>query len=630
MARGGRARHGSIQDGRDGPLSVAKALRAARKAREEFEPGWKAYKRAKVGPHYQKGKGDRRLVPYVAMYESALLPELAAKNGEGKVKAVLELTDGTLAQLIGVAGNIVLRRQEFVDQLRLCVLDSFYAFMFGQVFNEVTEATSHLYGPAGEPYYASMPGFERLPPACAIWDPTGLMFTQCGYVGHEFASDQDTAEHNPRYEEKVRREMARQPRSAEQVANDFDRERFGTAGTVDQDEMAHRHKMVQLYVRATNTIYTLWEHSQDQFKIARKDSFWGPRRGRGNGPYHMRGYLPVGDETVPLAPAMSWWEQLCELEAIAQHNNENAKAEKNGVTCKEGDEAKLKAWQKNPNQHAVSGVEDVAEVHTGGVTQEGQAYEATRWQVLEMASALRAVGKQNIGQDTTATTAAIIAGGSNNQTGDRRGEVAKFAGGIFDSVCWHIYEDENVSIPTTLQVPVEPGVRPIPVELELQGGPPADAFGFSMPQPEWHERFWTEMDPKSLYVDNDEVRRARAGQDAAFALGPMRMLLNSQGMDLDGYQFTQWYGRETGMGWIEGMVVPLSPMAMRMIMQGQQRAQGEGRTVLKLTEVGKDPVQSGVMNSAPTNGLIRNGTRDAGFMREAATPYGAHNPVGVA
>ncbi len=622
--RRGRARHGGLDEGRDGPLTVTRFVRAARRDREECEPSWKAYKRELVGAHHRQGKGERRLIPYQYMFESTFLPELAARLPELTYKAVLEQTDGALAELVALAANHCLRLQGFLEELREVVRDAFYAFMFGQTFTEGQERTS-LYGDHG-PYFTNVPGFERLSPFYCLRDPRAQSFRHQTAVGHEYAQATEIVEVNPRFDRSLVDELKDHPRSGEEVKGHLDEKRFRTG---DEEQLGDYHKLVQLYVRPTNTLYTLWEHCQDQFKILRKESWWGPQGGPGGigriGPYHYGAFLPVNDDVHPLAPGIAWRDRYIELEKVSQHNNENAQAEKNGVTAEEGDEKKLQAWQKAPNQRAITGLKNVRDTHTGGVTEQGLTYEANCWQVLEMASTLRAVGRQNIGQGTTATTASIIAGGTQSQTGDKRGCIAIFAAGIGDVVGFYAYEDETFRQNVTVHTP-----EGAPVDVEIMGGPPQDEFGLQMPQPPWHERLWCEVDPDTLYRDHDEVRRARVQQDGAFIAQVLRPWLNSQGMDLDAYRFMGWYCRGAGLSALTPMVIPLSPMAAAMIQMGTQETQGRERSVVSLARVGEAGSQmSGVMNSQPTNGLISDRTRGASFMRESSTPYGANNPVGA-
>jgi hypothetical protein len=161
--------------------------------------------------------------------------------------------------------------------------------------------------------------------------------------------------------------------------------------------------------------------------------------------------------------------------------------------------------------------------------------------------------------------------------------------------------------------------------VRVDGGPLVDPLsGSPLPdQPEWSQ-FSLDIDARTLYLDNSELRRGRAIQDAAFVIGTLNPWLMMHGVMINPVQYTRDLAHRADMRGLPDMMIPASPMAMQMAqMAGMQGAATEQQVASDVNT--RDAVQQNIMNSDPTNMAISEGAVEAGPMRMAMTPFGANN-----
>src|SRR3990167_9019177 len=106
---------------KDGRFTLSGAIKGARRAREGYEKFWKKYRSHVCGAEYRSGQGVRRVINYPYLFTSTFLPELAARTPEIGVRPMREYTDAIQAELHRLAINQILKRQQFIDELRLSI-----------------------------------------------------------------------------------------------------------------------------------------------------------------------------------------------------------------------------------------------------------------------------------------------------------------------------------------------------------------------------------------------------------------------------------------------------------------------------------------------------------------------------
>lgn len=161
-------------------------------------------------------------------------------------------------------------------------------------------------------------------------------------------------------------------------------------------------------------------------------------------------------------------------------------------------------------------------------------------------------------------------------------------------------------------------------DARVEGGPVVDpATGEPEPdQPDWSE-FTLSIDARTLYLDNSEIRRNKAIQEAQFQIGVLDPWLMTRGLMLNPMELVQDLSHRADMQGLPGMLVPISPMAMQFAQMAKQNGIPEQQTG-DLANT-RDDVQSGIMNSGMTNDAISQGAEVASPGRMAMTPYGANN-----
>lgn len=613
----------TLAAGGDSRLTITKAVRAARTAREEYEPFWKKYRAHVNGREYRKGKGVSRIVNYPYLFESTFLPELVARQPDIRVKPRREYTDAVRAEYHNLAINQILTQQKFLDELQLCVLDSFYSFMFmksGMFAVGEDDVTAGGADPGG--FYADsmwlspwMAFLERVSPFSALWDDSATDYKRCAYVGHEFWRDTESVRDDDRYDPAVRAEVRTDGR---ELRGPLDEDKVSGQ---DEDNIPGAQKLIELYVRPTRKLYTLLEVGKNEFRVLRKDSFFGPEAG----PYIMRGYKPVQDMVCPLAPAAAWWDSYIEYEKNEQKKNEQAQAEKRVATAEEGDAEAAKRFKAAKSEDLVIGVKGIKEVQTGGVTAERMAYTQDRRGWLEELSAVASTRRDNIGGDTTATVGSIANTAAAKRVDFMRGVIVEFAREAAGHIGWYVHNSPKVKVQVTVQDPMGQMA-----EIEVQGGPEIDndvmspSFGMPLPdQPTWDD-FALEIDPRSLYMDNEQIEKVEAVNQATFVLTTIRPFLNSQGFDINALPFTEQFAQRTGLYGLPAMIIPMSPMAMALQQQAMM-SQGPGEAGVVDLAVTRDPMQTQAQNAPMTNMANSMATQAASPMRQAQTAPGANN-----
>jgi hypothetical protein len=603
-----------MQQGRDGRTTLTKAITAARRARGEFEPFWKRYKSELNGRQRRKGKGNKRLMNYPYVFEATFLPELAAQEPEVQVRTSQQFSHGAMAEAHQLAINAVLRRQKFIEELRLMVKDSMYSFMYAKTGMYPASAgdegggmdTGSFYG-TSDHFSPTMPFIERISPFSAIWDDSAGSFDRCVYVGHEFTRDIDSVREDDRYE------VAARLQSESRKGEDAERERFQS---FNDDEIPDFCRLIELFVRPTRMLYTLLERAPDDYVVLRKVPFFGPAYG----PYHMGGFMPVADEVLPLAPAAAWWDAYVEREINEQKANDQAQAEKRVAVADSDHVDGAKLFKNAKPDDLVVGPVNVREVHTGGVTRERLVWLESRSNALELLSGVTA---QRVGiakSGTTATGDMIADQNSNKRTMDMRRSIINFACECVSDVGWYIHNSPSFSIRATATSP-----DGLPADVEITGGPEVDPFtGEAMPgQPEWSE-FSVHIDAKTLYIDNAEARRGKALQEADFIITKLNPYLMQHGVMVNPMAFSRRFAHQADMPGLVDMLIPATPEAMAMAQASQQK-DGQQQFAVEDSTQTRDPVQSNIMRSPATNMAISEGAQEASFMREMATPFGANN-----
>lgn len=606
----------TMSSGNDSKRTIRNEIKAARTAREKKAKFWRKFLKELRGRQYDGDGSPKRITNYPYVYMSTFLPELAGREPDVGVNARMQFSNAGTAEDLKLAIGTVLRTQKFLDELRLMVIDGQYAFMFAQT-GMCEQGPSDMAAQGidsggyfgNEPFLdATMPFVERLSPFYAIWDDSAQDFKRCAYVGHEFTRDSDSVRNDERYDTVARARLG----DGRTQASDDDRERFKSF----EEELPEFHKLIQLYVAPTRTLYTLVETSANEFDILRKVPFYGPR----TGPYHMRGFMPATDRVNPVAPAMGWFDAYVELELNEQKMNEQAQAERRVATSPLENADGAKRFKNAKSDDLVLGVGEVTEVHTGGVTQERLTYRALAKENVENLSAVASVRRENIGADSTATGASIVDQAANNRVSDMRRTVVELAKELCEDVKWFIHENASVKLLATKMSP-----EGLPADVMIQGGPSVDPMtGMPTPEQTHPDDFECDIDAKSLYMDNAVAARNKALQDATFITGPYSMWLAQQGMAVNAIAFNRWFAQAAQIPQLAGWVTPMSPMAMQMMqmanMAGGTSAQGVGQEITT-----KDPMQSAVQNSPATNDANSLATRESSLMRQAATAPGANN-----
>lgn len=600
----------ALEQGRDARQNLTSAVKSARKARDSFSPFWKKYISEIKGRQRRSGKGPRRLTNYPWLFERTFLPQVAARNPHVFVEPEMVWEDAMIAEITALAVNEVIVRQKFIEELRSCIRDGMYAFMYAKTYISAP-GNAEVGSFYGDPMWmdATIPGVERISPFDALWDDSAESFRRTVYCGHEFTRDLDSVLEEERYDPAARQKAA----DSRSRITERTKDRYQSYDDADIPPMCN---LIELFVRPTRMIYTLLETSENQFETLRKAPFNGPEFG----PYHMRAFTE-NDEVTGMAPAAAWWDAYTEYEMNMQRANEDAQAEKRVAVAEQDNGEGAKKFKAARPNDLIIGPSKISEVHVGGVTQERMEWTGTRKGELELLSGVSAA-RVGVAQSGKTATAEYIAE-SNADTGinEMRRTVVEFAQEILDDVKHYIHTTPSFAIRASVTSP-----QNLTADVMIQGGPSMDPMtGQPIPGQSPPSAFRVRIDAKSLYQDDDATKKAQALQEATFALTTVRPFLMSQGMDINAMGFVRELSQKTGMSSLVRNLVPLSPMAMAMMQQSQMNTPSHGEVDASLKAGGGDKIQSEAMNSEPTNHALSNMGQMISPQRMANTMPGANN-----
>lgn len=604
-----------LTQGRDSAGTLKSAIITARKAREKFEPFWKKYNQEIKGRHRKNAGNIKRLTNYAYLFERAYMPQLAAHSPNVWVEAELQWSDAAVAEITGLAIRRCIERQKFIEQLRLSVRDSFYAFLFGKTV-VFPGGDGELGGFYGDPMWmdANMPGYERISPFEALWDDSVDDFARTAYCGHEFTRSLELVLEDERYDAAART----QAENAKSRMRDRDKERHAS---FDDNDIPPFCNLMELFVRPTAMLYTVMEVSAQEFVILRKAPFVGPP----NGPYHMKA-LADCDEVVGMAPACAWWDAYVEREKNEQRANEDAQAERRIATCDEAEATSAEKYKNAKPNDLVPGVKDIHEVQTGGVTESRLAWLDRTDARLQLLSGVTAVRMGIAQKGNTATGDYIANSNADADVQDKRRSVVNFALEVLDDIKFYIHTDPNFATRTTVTDPA--GQQS---EVMIRGGPETDPLtGEPVPGQSPPTDFHVRLDPRSLYMDDDQIQQQKAMRDMELVLTQLRPFLNSQGFDLNAVGMVREFAQAAKIPSLMRNLMPMSPMAMMLMQQATQGAPtSEGVDQAASPGAGgggtQGMVQSAAMNNPDTSQGIQDMTSFASLPRMAATLPGANN-----
>ena len=470
-----------VQSGRDSSMTITKAILSARKARDEYKPFWVRYRKELTGTHYRRGQGMRRITNYCYLYHSAYLAQLAARVPRFSVKADQEYTDYLVAEIHRLAINKIAMTQNLLAELRLAITDSFYGP--GIIKTGLYADTSYMGGPesadpgdlygASNGFCPSMPFAERISPFNFLWDDRASRSASWAYAGHEFERDVDAVMNDPRYDQKALENVT----PAEHLLDDGDKDHLRN---IDGD-IPPFFRMVELWVRPTNSLYTLVENSRREFKIVRKVPYFG----RASGPYHKLGYTSVPDRSIELSPAAAWFDQYIELEINERKLNEQAQAEKRFVSFESQQHEAATLAQQVRDLGIVVGATGGQEYRWGGISTERQAYVAHERQHLERSSGVSDINLGVSDTSDTATGANLVNANKNLRIRDMKLSVKNFVEEIVSDWLFYVHNEPSVMMSVTMQSP-----EGLPTEVALLGGPELDAqSGQPTPDQAHHSEF---------------------------------------------------------------------------------------------------------------------------------------------
>lgn len=605
--------------------AFSKTIRAARKARMGHEDLWNRWRMRLGGYWYPDKSGGRnrmRAENMEYMYLWRVLQDVAARMPHISVRARRQFTDAYMAKLHEVAVNAILDRQGFFEELRKAIHDSLWGF--GCIKTGLHPAHGGGYGDtmAGElglldgsagSFDPTMPFAQRVSPYAMLWDDAAECWDATEFLGHEFMRSLDAAIEDDRYDIGARM-MFRDQTSL--LTEDERQRRYGHI-----EQLGPMVRMVELWVRQTNELWTLYEQGPEDFVVCRKVPFHGPA----SGPYAMLGYMNVPDRVLPFAPYAGWHDMHREHELTLKHLMDQASAYKRlGVVRGHGGKVDGQNIQKAGDDTFLVVDEDtnVDSLEMGGVSDQ-----VINWATLTQAKSERMSGMTDqrmgvAGAGNTATESSIVAQNAGSSIQEMRRRVAGLLEKVADGVGYYVHNDPTVSLTATVEG--EDGEQ---ADVAIYGGMDVDPWTGQVvdAQPQW-EDFYARVNPDDLYTSADQLDKAQAREQAEFMLTVLDPALAQQGMTINKLSFARDMSEKMGMRSVENWIVPMTPAAMLMAQQSMMSEPGgqEIRGAMTTRTPGADPIQSQIMNGG-ANPSISGATQAASPMREAMTPAGSNN-----
>lgn len=571
------------------PDMLRDVVRVAREERRLHEVFWRKWVESLHGKNWRSGSGRKSQVNYAYVYTATFLPALAFRSPKIKLKPILRGANEVAAEVYQNALNTLNRENGLLDELRLAITDSFYAFgciktgLVGADYlkpNDVSADPGNVSLDLG-PSTPLMPYAVRKSPFNMLWDNTATRWRSCQFIGDEFSRDIDLVATDPRYD--------LNGIDPENLQYRDDRGGFQSYKEQMARKMPKVCRMVELFLRDSRRLVTLLETGKDTFVIARSVPYWGPE----NGPYRFLQYTPIPDSVVPMSSGAGQWDQLVDLEEQQFALAGEIKKEKRFVAF-EGTarkSAELAAQVKHDN--IVSGMDKAGtQITYAGASPERITGVDILTRNYYFASAMSDVFRGQV-TGATATESSLADRNANIRLDDMKLRIRDFGAEIVGDEFWYAFHDENVILNSGITMPGSGST----LELIVQGGPDYDPVTGQPTTNFDTTAFILEVDADSMYRMDGPLERAQALEEAQFMLGALFPQAMMFGYMPDFIEFTRQLGERIGRPGMERLLVPMTPELQMLYMQQQVAAMAQpGAASGGVTSTGDKPaVQAGGM-----------------------------------
>lgn len=341
---------------------------------------------------------------------------------------------------------------------------------------------------------AGQPFVSRIPLKQLVRDTEASCVMDASFIGHIYTMPFDEAIHDDRFDKKMRDDI-------EETGPDGDRIRD------DNQEIESEHNRIEdivhllnVYVRSTHEIRTYWV--SPDFSFMRPDPLQVVDCHDTCPPYHFLHFSPVPDQFFPTSPAINLQLLVRLASSLYRKLEDQAQSQKNiGIGPKTED---LKALQEAHNGEWV-GIDNAnsALYHT-------QRFDGPDQNIFGMwmntrQGIDRAGGNvtHRLGLGTSADTAAqekMIGQNSSRQEAFYQQRFVSFARGVMRSLGRLVYEDAELSIPGTYQIP---GSVEVPDNWEPNSG-------VDSRQGDYDSHYMVDIDPYSMAYKSPGDRAALA------------------------------------------------------------------------------------------------------------------------
>lgn len=390
---------------------------------------------------------DKKASPINLIHQAAttIIPNLVFADPKFKIRTNY-IGFRAYSDMMASALNEVVLRMNFKMTLRKAITDAIFLAGFVKTGIATTGQTLDIDGSVmdiGAPYA------ERVDPDDMVLDPLARCWEEQVFVGNKFRIPLEVAQASGMYDpdslKKYQRPYADDVRKSA-IA-------LSTPYTMlsEADEAMNYIELVELYIPADKIIVTIpYDPTGSCAEYLRVVDQEGPD----SGPYKMLGFSFVGDNILPVAPCMVWYDLHMMANKIARKISRQADRMKQ-ILAFEGsavEDAQEIVDSDDGETVRVDNIDGIKEIRFGGANDDAYKYmEWCKTHFSEMANSMEMLSGST-GDANTATEAQILNANSSVRLDDMKQLVYHFVSEIGTDIAKILHEDPLIQLPLITRV----------------------------------------------------------------------------------------------------------------------------------------------------------------------------------
>lgn len=391
---------------------------------------------------------DKKASPVNLIHQAAttLIPNLVFADPKFKCRTNF-MGFRQYADTLGTATNEVTKRMNFRMTLRKVITDAIFLAGFTKTGLAVSGQTLDIDGTRLD---IGAPFAERVDPDDMLLDPLARDWEEQIFCGNKFRlplqAAQESGVYDPDLIKKYQRPYADDARnSAMSLSTPYNM-------LYEADEAVDYVELVEMYIPSDKVIVTIpYDPTGGCDDYLRVVDYEGPD----TGPYNMLGFAFLGDNILPVAPCMVWYDLHVLANRIARKIARQSERMKQVLAYEANaiEDAQEIIDGDDGEAIRVDNIDGIKEIRFGGTNED--AYKYMDWckqHFSEMANSMEMLSGSNGDDANTATEAQILNANSSVRLADMQQLVYHHVSSVGRSIAFFLHTDPLIDLPLITRV----------------------------------------------------------------------------------------------------------------------------------------------------------------------------------